>query len=109
MNGLRAFPSAMEHRLPQRASLHDGCTSRDGGDRRGPRAGPARPEGGGAASHRQVSHAAAHAPASVTPPLLRRRSGTPPISSLPGAGEAFDASPSALTVENASNDPGTQV
>ena len=54
MNGSRAFPAAMEHRLPQGALLRDGCTSRDGG-------------------------------------------------------EAFDASLSALTVENASNDSGIQV
>ena len=46
MKGSRAFPAAMEHRLPQSALLHDGCTSRDGGDRTGPKAGPARPESG---------------------------------------------------------------
>ena len=109
MNGSRAFPSAMEHRLPQKALLHDGCTSRDGGDRTGPKAGPAHPEGGGAASHRQVSHAAAHPPASVTPHPRRRRSGSPPESSSPGAGEAFDVSLSALTAENTSNNPGPHV
>ena len=108
MNGSRAFPAAMEHRLPQSALLHVGCTSRNGGNRRGPKAGTARPEGGGAASHRQVSDAAAHAPPSVAPRPLRRRPSSLPKSSSPGAGEAFDANLSALKVENASNDSGAQ-
>ena len=106
MNGSCAFPAAIEQRLPQSALLHDGYTPRDGGRRTVSNAGPARAVDSGTANHRQVNHAAAaRAPASVTLHPLSRRPGSPP----PGADEAFDASPSALTVENASNISGPQV